>query len=80
MSFKQRWETLPTWVQVVVYTVLGIIAFGVVGYLGVLLTRSILGTSGAQGLSIWELLGGGLLITIIFGGTRGTSRRRKDKS
>ena len=78
MTFKDKWNKLPQWIQVTVYTVLGLAAIGGVGYLGFRLIQSLLQGTGAQGTAVWPVLGGLALISIVFGGF-GRGRRRREK-
>jgi len=76
MTFKQRWERLPQWVQVTIYTVLGLAAMAGVGYLGFRLAVLVLsGDAGAQAGTALKILGAAVLLSIVFGGL-GRNRRR----
>ncbi|HPJ01729.1 MAG TPA: hypothetical protein PKU80_02685 [Candidatus Limiplasma sp.] len=79
MTFQERWQRLPQWFQVTVYTVLGIAAIGGVGYLGFQLIRVMIG---AEQMNVfWGCAGSVALIGIVFGGLHsgrhaGNRRRR----
>ncbi len=77
MTFFERWNQLPQWLQVTVYTVLGIAAIGGVGYLGYRVIHMIVG--GEQMNVFWGAAGAIVLISIVFGGFRGSKRAGKRK-
>lgn len=81
MTFKEKWNRLPQWLQVTVYTVLGIAAIGGVGYLGFQLIRTLIGE---QMNVFWGAAGALALVSIVFGGLRGGrragKRRRRSES
>ena len=75
MTFKEKWQRLPQWLQVTVYTVLGLAAMAGVGYLGFRLVEAIIG--GEQMNVFWGFAGAIVLIGIVFGGVGGRKRTRK---
>ncbi len=84
MTFKQWWQRLPQWLQVTVYTVLGMAAIAGVGYLGFQLMGRLLQNGAAEGAlseTIWKIAGAVVLLGIVFGGIgRNSHRVRRRRS
>ncbi|MBE0600995.1 MAG: hypothetical protein IH607_04350 [Firmicutes bacterium] len=75
MTFQEKWNRLPQWLRVTVYTVLGLAAFGGVGYLGYRLIQIIVG---AEQMNVfWGAAGALVLMGMVFGGFRGGRRAEK---
>ncbi len=75
MTFKEKWERLPRWLQVAAYTVLGLAAIGGVGFLGFRLIEMIIG--GERMNVFWGVAGAVILIGVVFGGFGSSRHSRK---
>ena len=82
MTFKEKWQRLPRWLRMAVYTVLGTAAMAGVGYLGFRLTRLLVGVERMN--VFWGAAGALILINVVLGGLDSGGcfrmRRRQDKT
>ena len=83
MTIKQKWERLPKWVPVTVYTVLGLAALAAVSTLGVWLAGMLFRTGSIRDTQtevFFKLAGALILLSVAFGGIDSGRQAKKKRN